>query len=120
MHPSIYAACGFFQTEAEAIAGDCKDCCSVDCPPFDEVRLDAIGLCVKSPLLTEAAYPELVQRFLEGALDFRVEMLAQSRQLLHEFAKLGALHDCQLNQPFDLCLGVHFVKEFFRLALRVR
>lgn len=64
----IYAACGFFQTEADAIAGECKDCCMVDCPPFDEIRLDAIGLCVKSPLLTEAAYPELVQRFIEGAL----------------------------------------------------
>ena len=64
----IYEACGFFQTEAEAIAGDCKDCCMVDCPPFDEVRLDAIGMCIKSPLLTEAAYPELVQRFIEGAL----------------------------------------------------
>lgn len=64
----IYEACGFFQTEAEAIAGDCKDCCSVDCPPFDEIRLDAIGMCVKSPLLTENAYPELVQRFIEGAL----------------------------------------------------
>jgi len=64
----IYNACGFEQTEAEAIAGDCKDCCTVDCPPFDEVRLDAIGLCVKSPLLTEHAYPELVQRFIEGAL----------------------------------------------------
>lgn len=64
----IYDACGFFQTEAEAIAGDCKDCCSVDCPPFDEIRLDAIGMCIKSPLLTEAAYPELVQRFIEGAL----------------------------------------------------
>ncbi len=64
----IYDACGFFQTETEAIAGDCKDCCSVDCPPFDEIRLDAIGMCIKSPLLTEAAYPELVQRFIEGAL----------------------------------------------------
>jgi len=64
----IYEACGFFQTEPEAIAGDCKDCCMVDCPPFDEVRLDAIGMCIKSPLLTEAAYPELVQRFIEGAL----------------------------------------------------
>ncbi|MCJ7726482.1 MAG: major capsid protein [Acidimicrobiia bacterium] len=64
----IYDACGFFQTEADAIAGECKDCCMVDCPPFDEIRLDAIGMCVKSPLLTEAAYPELVQRFLEGAL----------------------------------------------------
>jgi hypothetical protein len=64
----IYAACGFVQTEAEAIAGDCKDCCTVSCPSFDEVRLDAIGLCVKSPILTEHAYPELVQRFTEGAL----------------------------------------------------
>ena len=40
----------------------------VDCPPFDEIRLDAIGMCIKSPLLTETAYPELVQRFIEGAL----------------------------------------------------
>ena len=64
----IYNACGFFQTEAEAIAGDCKDCCMVECPEFDEIRMDAIGLCVKSPILTEHAYPELVQRFTEGAL----------------------------------------------------
>lgn len=64
----IYAACGFFQTEAEAIAGDTKDCCTVDCPEFDEIRLDAIGLCIKSPILTEHAYPELTQRFVEGAL----------------------------------------------------
>jgi hypothetical protein len=64
----IYAACGFEQTEAEAIAGDCKDCCTVGCPSFSEIRMDAIGLCVKSPILTEHAYPELVQRFIEGAL----------------------------------------------------
>ena len=64
----IYNACGFIQTEAEAIAGDCKDCCMVECPEFDEIRLDAIGICIKSPLLTEHAYPELVQRFIEGAL----------------------------------------------------
>lgn len=64
----IYTACGFFQTETEAIAGECKTCCSVDCPPFEEIRMDAIGLCVKSPILTEHAYPELTQRFIEGAL----------------------------------------------------
>ena len=64
----IYNECGFFQTEADAIAGECKDCCQVSCPPFDEIRLDLIGLCVKSPILTEHAYPELVRRFLEGAL----------------------------------------------------
>jgi len=65
----IYDACGFFLTEAEAIAGTAqKDCCMVECPPFDEIRLDAIGLCVKTPLLTNSAYPELVRRFMEGAL----------------------------------------------------
>jgi len=64
----IYNACGFFQTEADAIAGECKDCCTVECPAFDEIRLDLIGLCIKTPLLTEHAYPELVRRFIEGAL----------------------------------------------------
>jgi hypothetical protein len=65
----IYAACGFAGTEAQAIAGTMvKTCCEVDCPPFEEIRLDPIGLCVKTPLLTNAAYPELVRRFLEGAL----------------------------------------------------
>ena len=64
----IYATCGFHQTEAEAIAGDCKVCCEVTCPDFEEVRLDAIGMCVKVPILTNAAYPELVRRYIEGAL----------------------------------------------------
>ena len=64
----IYDACGFEQTEAQAIAGECKDCCTVWCPDFDEVRLDTIGICIKTPLLTEHAYPELVRRFIEGAL----------------------------------------------------
>jgi hypothetical protein len=64
----IYAGCGFHQTEAEAIAGECKVCCEVECPPFEEVRLDAVGMCVKVPILTNAAYPELVRRFAEGAM----------------------------------------------------
>jgi len=65
----IYTACGFEGTEAEAIAGTMtKDCCEVDCPAFDEIRADLVGLCVKAPLLTQATYPELVRRFMEGAL----------------------------------------------------
>lgn len=65
---AIYAGCGFHQTEAQAIAGECKVCCEVDCPDFSEVRLDAVGMCVKVPILTNAAYPELVRRYIEGAL----------------------------------------------------
>lgn len=64
----IFTSAGFSQTEAEAIAGDTKDCAEVDCPDFTEVRLDAVGICVKAPLLTRAAYPELIQRWLEGTV----------------------------------------------------
>ena len=59
---------GFLQTEAEAEAGETKPCYAVECPPFTEVRLDAIGFCITAGLLTNAAYPELVRRVLELAV----------------------------------------------------
>jgi hypothetical protein len=68
---SIYktAGLGWWLTEAQVIAGTpAKTCIEVSCPPFTEVRLDAVGICIKAPLLTLAAYPELVRRFTEGAL----------------------------------------------------
>jgi hypothetical protein len=59
---------GFIQTEAEAEAGTVKPCYAVECPPFEEVRLDAVGFCITAGLLTNAAYPELVRRILELAV----------------------------------------------------
>jgi len=65
----IYADCGFDFTESEWMSDTAtKTCCTVDCPAFDEIRADLIGLCVKAPLITQATYPELVRRFMEGAL----------------------------------------------------
>jgi hypothetical protein len=65
----IYDECGFGFPEADVIAETAvKTCCIVDCPDFEEIRADLIGLCVKAPLLTQATYPELVRRFMEGAL----------------------------------------------------
>jgi hypothetical protein len=64
----FYAQAGFIQTEAQAIAGTSKPCYEVDCPAFTEVRLDAVGICIKVPILTNAAYPELVNRFTSGSL----------------------------------------------------
>ena len=64
-YASIAAAWGFMQTEAQAEAGTTKTCYDVACPPFSEVRLDAIGFCVKAGVLTEAAYPELIDRVLQ-------------------------------------------------------
>jgi hypothetical protein len=66
----IYANTGFTQTEADAIAGEVKDFLEVECPDWTEVRLDAIGYGVKAPILTgsPAGFPELIRRYLEGAL----------------------------------------------------
>ena len=65
---AIYAGVGFCQTEAQAISGTTKTCYEVPCPTFVEVRLDACGVCIKAPILTNAAYPELVQRVVSGAM----------------------------------------------------
>jgi hypothetical protein len=82
---TIYGQCGFHQrakggTGADAgdffnvkadgslDTTDCKECCKVDCPPWSEVPLEAIGLCVKADILTNHAFPELVRRHIEGAL----------------------------------------------------
>jgi hypothetical protein len=59
------AASGFQQTEAQAEAGTAKVCLAVDCPPFEEIRLDAIGFCLTNGILTDTAYPELTRRYLE-------------------------------------------------------
>lgn len=64
----IYTDAGFSQTEAEAIAGETKDCVEISCPDFGEVRLDAVGICVRAPLLTRTAYPELIERWVSGTV----------------------------------------------------
>ena len=51
---------GFTQTEAQAEAGAVKTCETIECPDFEDHRLDAVGYCYKIPLLTQKAYPELI------------------------------------------------------------
>lgn len=59
---------GFTQTEAQAIAGTAKACYEITCPAFTEVRLDAVGLCITVPILTDVAYPELTRRVISGSM----------------------------------------------------
>lgn len=65
---TIYSGVGFLQTEAQAIAGTTKACYEVPCPTFTDVRLDAIGLCIKVPILLNVGYPEVTNRIMSGAL----------------------------------------------------
>lgn len=62
-----YAATAF-QTEAEAEAGTTKVCIDVECPPFQDVRMDVAYACIRAGILTNAAYPELIRRYIEGVL----------------------------------------------------
>lgn len=71
----IYTATGFSYTEEEAIAGDwdgegggSKPCYQIECPPFEEERLNLDGVCITGGLLQARAYPELTARILRGAL----------------------------------------------------
>jgi hypothetical protein len=69
---------GFLQTEAQAEAGDAKTCFQIDCPDWEDVRMDAIGFCIKAGILTEAQFPELIRRFLQmGATAHAHKMNAQ-------------------------------------------
>lgn len=63
--PAILAQPLGIQTEAEADALEEKTCYSVDCPEWEEVRLDAVYFCLTSGILTNAAYPELVRRTID-------------------------------------------------------
>jgi hypothetical protein len=66
-YAALYAA-PFCQTETQAIAGTAKTCYEVPCPTFTDVRLDACGICLTSPILTEVGYPELVAAFVREAM----------------------------------------------------
>lgn len=60
---------GFLYTEAEAIAQvDDKPCIEIDCGEFDEMRLDAMGLCVTAGLLQQKGYPERIAVYMQGLL----------------------------------------------------
>jgi hypothetical protein len=63
----IYAAAGFCFTEVEIIGGAVKPCFTIPCDTFTDIRLDACGICIKAPILTNVGYPELVQRWISGA-----------------------------------------------------
>lgn len=69
-YATLAANWGFLQTEAQAEAGTEKECYAVECPPFAETRLDAVGFCVTAGVLTASpgGYPELIRRVLEIGL----------------------------------------------------
>lgn len=64
-YAALAATWGFLQTETQAEAATEKTCYELECPTWDEIRLDAVGFCVTAPVLTNSAFPELTNRVLQ-------------------------------------------------------
>lgn len=73
---------GFHFTEEQDVAGEYKPgtnpgdpnvvgpkpCYKVECPPFEEYRLDVDGLCITAGLLQSRGFPEVLARTVRGVL----------------------------------------------------
>jgi hypothetical protein len=66
---AIYTGAGYFHyTEAQIISGVTKPTMPVPCPSFTDTRLEADGLAIQTDLLQLRGYPELIARFVRGAM----------------------------------------------------
>lgn len=142
---TLYAAIGFHQTEAQAIAGTTKPCYEVPCPSFTETRLDVDGVCIKVPILTLAGYPEMVQRIMSGAMvvhahkinAFKLSSIATASTAINVTTGVGSTFEDTLGalelraewirqayrMPFDATLEVvldHFSRPYLRRDLALR
>ena len=62
------AAMTWVHTEADDIAGNTKPCFRIPCPDPEEVRCDAIGVCLESGILTQRHFPELTAWYLRNTM----------------------------------------------------
>lgn len=66
---SIFGGSGYWhQTEAQVQAATSKPCMVIPCPSFTEKRLEVEGVCITGAFLQDRGYPEMVARFVRGAL----------------------------------------------------
>ena len=66
---SIFAGAGYWhQTEAQVIAATSKPTMVIPCPSFTEKRLEVEGVAITGAFLQDRGYPEMVERFVRGAL----------------------------------------------------
>lgn len=89
---SIFAGAGYWAyTEAQIIANTPKPCMEIECPPFVDRRLVNLGVCVTGSLLQRRGYPELIARFLRGAMTAHRHRV--NAFVLAEMATLSTLVD---------------------------
>ena len=66
---AIYTANAYWvQTEAQVEAATPKPRFEIPCPDWEEVRMDVEGLQLEAGILTSRTYPEIIARFIRGAV----------------------------------------------------
>lgn len=66
---TIFSSAGYWhQTEAQVQAATSKPTMVIPCPSFTEKRLDVEGVAITGAFLQDRGYPEMVERFVRGAL----------------------------------------------------
>lgn len=66
---AIFGGSGYFhQNESQVQAATPKTCMVIPCPAFTDVRLEVDGVCITGAFLQDRGYPEMVSRFVRGAL----------------------------------------------------
>lgn len=80
----IFADGGFCFTSAELDAqsppgSGPKPCFTVDCPEFIDNRCGVCGTCIRAGLLSNRAFPELLQRTVRGAITAHAHRLSGSQ-----------------------------------------
>lgn len=117
----IYALGGFDLTEAQVEAGTEKTCWEVPCPDFTDVRLDAVGICITAGLLQRAAYPEIVDRYLQGGViahqhRIAAKMLAKANTIAGSAVSLTNVFPNALSLLHALELVVEGERQNYRLG----
>lgn len=64
----LYNTLPFRYTEAELLADPTKPCIEIPCVEMEEIRLQAIGLCVTAGILQRRGWPELIERFMKEVM----------------------------------------------------
>jgi hypothetical protein len=57
------------EADSDGDYGSTKPCVQIPCPSFTDYRLEAEGICVTNGNLTDRAFPELTQRYIQLVLN---------------------------------------------------
>lgn len=116
---------GFVQTEAEAEAGELKPIFDIECPDWDEVRIDAVGYALRAGLLTNSAYPELLRRYLQLATivharrmnKLTIDRISASIGAATAFTPVGAVPSSTADLLTSIELNAMRIREQYSMGL---